>query len=245
MDSGKGYVFTYEGQKGEALNEIKRYLVSAGWDVQNEDEEAGVMSATKNLTRTERVRTSDFAEGLTGTSSTGQVGKLSFALSTVSDSAGIGIIQMATEQGIKIAGVFDGSPADAASIEEGDLLVSANGTGIDESNYQDLSSILGDKAGTKDTLEISDPKSNSRQKVILKLGEVPPRTSIGMAGRFTRKMSQESGFTREESQEAFRAIRGHPMMVLHAQGLNQSTELTLRDPNPSELPRNKYSPGQQ
>jgi C-terminal processing protease CtpA/Prc len=90
------------------------------------------------------------------------------ALSTVSDSAGIGIFQMATEQGIKIVGVFDGSPADAASIEEGDLLVSANGTGIDESNYQDVSSILGDEAGTRDTLEISDPESNSREKVILK-----------------------------------------------------------------------------
>lgn len=245
MDSAKGYVFTCKCQKGEALNEIKRYLVSAGWDVQNEDEEAGVMSATKNLTKAERVRTSDFAEGLTGTSSTGQVGKLSFALSTVSDSAGIGIIQMATEQGIEIVGVVDGTPADAASIGEGDLLVSANGTDINESNYQDLSSILGDEAGTRDTLVISDPKSSSEEEVILRLGEVPTHTSIAMAGRFTRKMSQESGFTRKESQEAFRAIRGHPMMVLHAQGLNQSAELTLKDPSPSELPRNKYSPGQQ
>lgn len=78
MDSEDPYRFSCEAAQQECLRDIKRSLVGSGFEVQEEDMQAGVFTASKTLEKKEKVSTSGFTELATGTESTGQTGRLSF-----------------------------------------------------------------------------------------------------------------------------------------------------------------------
>jgi len=63
------------------MSGLKRIMVKNGWQVDSEDQEAGIMAFTKGLAPYEKIETSAFTEGMTGTSTAGQKGRLTFTFS--------------------------------------------------------------------------------------------------------------------------------------------------------------------
>lgn len=78
MDSEDPYQFSCEASRSECLEDMKRSLIGSGFDVQEEDMDAGVFVVSKTLNKKEKVSTSGFTELAAGTESTGQSGKLTF-----------------------------------------------------------------------------------------------------------------------------------------------------------------------
>ncbi|WP_263834430.1 hypothetical protein [Salinibacter sp.] len=86
LEEQSPYRFQYDGGKEEAVQELKRILVPQGWNLRNEDLEAGVISAQKTLREDEKISQTAFGEALTqsmaGVSAENQKGRLSFLLTT-------------------------------------------------------------------------------------------------------------------------------------------------------------------
>lgn len=100
MDSEEPYQFTCEAARQECLEDIKRSLVGSGFDIQEEDMEAGVFTASKALDEKEKVSTSGFTELATGTESTSQTGRLSFRFT---EEGGSVLVEMEGEVSIEVA----------------------------------------------------------------------------------------------------------------------------------------------
>ncbi len=100
MDSEKPYQFSCEASRSECLSDIKRSLIGSGFEIKEEDMEAGVFTVTKSLDRKEKVSTSGFTELATGTESTNQTGKLSFLFSGEGESIDV---EMSGEVSIEVA----------------------------------------------------------------------------------------------------------------------------------------------
>lgn len=100
MDSEDPYRFACQAARQECLEDIKRSLIGSGFDVQEEDMEAGVFTVSKTLDEKEKVSTSGFTELATGTESTGQTGRLSFLFT---EEGGSVAVEMEGEVSIEVA----------------------------------------------------------------------------------------------------------------------------------------------
>jgi len=101
MDGEEPYRFTCEAARQECLKDIKRSLVGSGFEIREEDMEAGVFTASKALDEKEKVKTSGFTELATGTESTGQTGRLSFLFTK--EEGGSIAVEMEGEVSIEVA----------------------------------------------------------------------------------------------------------------------------------------------
>lgn len=98
LEKREPYRFQYAGDRGDALEEIKRVLVPEGWNLRNEDVGAGVISAQKTLRKDEKISQTAFGEAMTesmaGVSTSGQKGRLSFLLTSEGDNT---VVEMTPE----------------------------------------------------------------------------------------------------------------------------------------------------
>lgn len=236
MDSAQPYLYTCDCSQSEAFAQVKRYLVSTGWSTNDEDQEVGVIAATKNLSSSEKVQTTGLGEELSGASTAGQTGRLSFQVTPAGDTSGVGIITPKIDGGIKIVEVISGSPADSAGIEDGEFLRSVDGQSTRGMTAQEASALISRQPGECDTLEVSDTPDAEPRSVVVTVGKVPSYTAVQMRGQITATINQDAGFTTEQSQQSGYVIRGYPMMIVHGRAMHQQTKLKLVDPLPSVLP---------
>lgn len=70
-------------------------------------------------------------------------------------------------------------------------------------------------------------------------------TRFDMNGQIQVQMNQRSGFTAQQSSSTRRVARGHPMMILYGQWINENENVELIDPKPEKLPKSKHGPSGQ
>lgn len=101
MDSEDPYRFSCEANRSECLEDMKRSLLSSGFEIKEEDMDSGVFVVSKTLDKKEKISTSAFTELATGTESTGQTGELSFLFTE--NEGGSTSIEMEGEVSIEVA----------------------------------------------------------------------------------------------------------------------------------------------
>lgn len=72
------YRLSCDASRSECLDDIKRSLISSGFEIKEEDMDSGVFVVSKTLDKKEKISTSGFTELATGTESIGQTGELAF-----------------------------------------------------------------------------------------------------------------------------------------------------------------------
>ncbi|WP_146031957.1 S41 family peptidase [Salinibacter ruber] len=236
MDSNQPYIFSSDLTKSETADQLKGYLVSTGWSIEEEDLDVGVIAASKGLSQSEKLQTSALTEGLTGKSTAGQNGRVTFQINTPGDTTGVGFSLIKIDGNIKVAYLVEGGPADSAKVKRGDFIHSINGRRTDKMNSQQASALLSRTPGSQDTLQISSTADGSSREVVIRIGEIPSYTVVQMSCQIEMAVNEEGTFTTRESQRTGYAIRGHPAMVLHGRALHQRTDLKLESPAPSTLP---------
>lgn len=95
------YRFSCETSRSECLGDMKRSLVSNGFEIKEEDMDSGVFVVSKTLDEKEKISTSGFTELATGTESIGQTGEIAF-LFTESEEGPVSI-EMEGEVSIEVA----------------------------------------------------------------------------------------------------------------------------------------------
>lgn len=101
MDNEEPYQLSCDASRSECLDDIKRSLISSGFEIKEEDMDSGVFVVSKTLNKKEKVSTSGFTEVATGTESIGQTGELAF-LFTGSEENSVEI-EMEGEVSIEVA----------------------------------------------------------------------------------------------------------------------------------------------
>jgi len=237
MDSGQPYIYTCDCSAETAIQELKRYLVATGWSVEEEDVEAGVIAASKGLSASEKLQTTFATEELTGASTAGQTGRLSFQAATTGDTTGLGVLFSKNEEGVQMPVVIEGGPADSAGVEEGQFVQKINGTTVSNFSTQEVAGLISRRAGGRDTLLISSRANGRGETVVIQKAQVPSATVVQMRGQVQIAVNEQQTFSTDQSTQSGYAIRGHPMMVVHGRRVERQTDLTLNDPPPSDLPR--------
>jgi len=237
MDSGQPYIYTCDCSTETAIQELKRYLVATGWSVEEEDVGAGVIAASKGLSASEKLQTSFATEELTGASTAGQTGRLSFQATTAGDTTGLGVLFSKKEEGVQMPIVIEGGPADSAGVEEGQFVQKINGTAVSNFSAQEVADLTSREAGDRDTLLISSRPNGRGDTVVIRKAQVPSATVVQMRGQLQVAVNEQQTFSTDQSTQSGYAIRGHPMMVVHGRRVERQTDLTLNDPPPSDLPR--------
>jgi len=87
LQEKKPYSFSYDGSSGAAAASLRKVLLPKGFSVESKDEYDGGASYvfSKTLSDNERFETTGFYEGMTGTSTGNQSGKLVFLFTSNED----------------------------------------------------------------------------------------------------------------------------------------------------------------
>lgn len=230
MDSLQPYIYSCDCSKSAAIDEVKNYLASTGWTVESENVDAGVIASSKSLGPSEKLKISTGAKS--GTRTTEQVGRLTFSLRTAGDTTGTGIILLKTNEGIMIANVAQGSPADSIGVQAGEYLRAINGRNTSDVTIQQATSFLSTTPGARDTLRLAATPDGEARSVVVPVGDVPKYSFARMQGQIRVTVNQGG----QQSQQSSYVIRGHPMMISHGRSLHRKTDLTLKSPGPTTLP---------
>jgi len=86
--------------------------------------------------------------------------------------SGIGLSVIGVKQGLRVAQVFQHSPADAAGIEPGDTIVSVEGKSIAGQNSTEATKKIKGPEGTKVTIGVRDAKSGKVRELTIVRAEV-------------------------------------------------------------------------
>lgn len=87
--------------------------------------------------------------------------------------AGIGVYIASTDEGIIIAGVMDGSPAEAAGMQRGDLLVAINGKTTQGMQLEDVSKAIRGEEGTSVSVTIRRDGKDQDMQITRKEIHIP------------------------------------------------------------------------
>jgi carboxyl-terminal processing protease len=86
--------------------------------------------------------------------------------------SGIGLSVIGVKKGLRVAEVFNHSPADAAGIEPGDTIVSVEGESIAGQNSTEATKLIKGPEGTQVTIGVRDGKSGKTRELTITRAEV-------------------------------------------------------------------------
>jgi carboxyl-terminal processing protease len=106
---------------------------------------------------------------------------------------GVGMTVESDRRGLRVLGVFDGSPAKGAGIQKGDVIIAVNGRSLAGVNSDLATSRIKGKAGTRVRLRVvhSGTKDSRELSVMRRRSEVP-----GATGRVVKRDGKKLGVVR-------------------------------------------------
>ncbi len=95
-----------------------------------------------------------------------------FRASTSGQFSGVGLSVSEVGRGLRVSNVFEGAPAEAAGITEGDIIVAVDGASIAGQPSQAATAQIQGEVGTEVTLTVLDADSDERRDVTIERAEV-------------------------------------------------------------------------
>jgi carboxyl-terminal processing protease len=95
-----------------------------------------------------------------------------FDAATEGQFSGVGMTVSEVQRGLRVARVFEGTPAEDAGIEEGNLIVAVEGSSIAGESATEASAQIKGPPGTEVELTVVDPDGDRRRKLTLERAEV-------------------------------------------------------------------------
>ena len=95
-----------------------------------------------------------------------------FRAATSGEFSGVGLSVSEVSRGLRVSGVFEGAPAEAAGITEGEIIVAVDGASIAGQPAQSATAQIQGEVGTEVELTVLDPDTNERRDVTIERADV-------------------------------------------------------------------------